>query len=108
MFPYGIIVASQMLLQKKDKTNFPPPYISTLGDYTDLTSEEFFIKLSERVDKSGLTQAIGFLSCWQNFDSLSEAKKIKFITEITDPKYYSISNRIKRLIKKIKTTIYEK
>jgi hypothetical protein len=95
MFPYGIIIASNLLRRKGDaKSN--PPKIETLKYFTDLPAEDFYKILVENSQKVGLLEMAEMISCWQNFDDLSDKKKKRFVTETLDPDYYSLKNNIKR------------
>jgi hypothetical protein len=39
---------------------------------------------------------------WQNFDNLTHKQKVRFVTEVINPEYYSLKNKLKRLFKEFK------
>ena len=99
MFPYGMIVAANMLNSKGER-QANAPKIETLSEYTDLTPEQFYELLTTRAQNIGICEMVDLISNWQGFDLLRHKEKVRFVTEITNPEYYSIVNRIKRFIKK--------
>lgn len=99
MFPYAMINAS-LLLNGKKKHTPQPPLIETLQNYIQMPTAKFHDLLIERSENVGLLEMCDMITNWQNFDNLSGKQKVKFVREIIEPKYYSISNRIKRLFKK--------
>lgn len=98
MFPYSIISASRLLGDKKEYIP-QPPKIETLQNYIQIPTEQFYNLLVEKSKTVGLFEMSDMISNWRNFDNLSETQKIRFVNETIDPNYYSIINRIKRLIK---------
>ena len=81
-FPYGAIVAANMLRNKGEKRTPNPPAISTLSDYTTLDSLEFQTAIVKVTEKEGLFTSLSIFERWQNFDSLSDVKKRLFVDEI--------------------------
>jgi hypothetical protein len=101
MFPFAMINASLMLRNNKNKIKTNPPMISTLPDYIKITKEEFYGLLIEKSKKVGVFEMVDMINNWMHFDDLTEKQKIRFVTETINPEYYSIKNRLKRLLKKI-------
>lgn len=99
MFPYGMIVAANML-NKKGERQANAPKIETLNEYTDLTPEQFYELLNIRAQNIGICEMADLISNWQGFDFLTDKEKIRFVIEITNPDYYSVVNRFKRFFKK--------
>ncbi len=99
MFPYAIITASRLLGNKKEHTP-EPPKIETLQNYIQMPTADFYKLLVEKSKKVGLLEMCNMITNWQRFDNLSEKQKVRFVRETIEPEYYSILNRIKRLIKK--------
>jgi hypothetical protein len=99
MFPYAMINAS-LLLNGKKKHTPQPPSIETLPNYIQMPTVQFYDLLVERSKTVGLLEMCDMITNWQSFDKLSEKQKVRFVTEIINPEYYSIFNRIKRLFKK--------
>lgn len=100
MFPYGMIIASQ-LLNKNSKRKPNPPLIDTLPNYIQMPTIDFYNLLVQKSERVGVLEMCNLIKNYQKFDSLSEKQKIRFVKETIEPEYYSILNRIKRLIKKI-------
>jgi len=98
MFPYSAIIASQ-LLHKQTPYVPKPPKISTLGDYTKTSPEDFYNLLVNRGKISGVMEMCDIISNWQGFDNLSDKKKRRFVIETETPEYFSIKNCLKRLFK---------
>jgi hypothetical protein len=99
MFPYGMIVAANML-NKKGERQTNVPRITTLNEYTELTPQQFYDLLTIRAQGAGICEMANMISNWQGFDSLSAKQKVKFVTETIDPEYYSLVSRVKRFFKK--------
>jgi len=100
MFPYAIITASRLL--NKPKSNRPsPPLINTLPNYIQMPTERFWNLIIKKSTEIGFFEMYELRENWHNFDSLSEKEKTRFIKEIVEPEYYSVSNRIKRAFKKM-------
>jgi hypothetical protein len=99
MFPYGMIVAANML-NKKGERQTNVPRIDTLNEYTELTSQQFYDLLTVRAKSAGICEMANMISNWQGFDSLSAKQKVEFVTETIDPEYYSLVSRVKRFFKK--------
>ena len=95
MFPYGAIIASQ-LIHKQTPYVPKPPKISTLGNYTETSPEDFYKLLTNRGKIAGIMEMCDMISNWQGFDNLSDKKKRRFVIETETPEYYSIQNRFKR------------
>jgi hypothetical protein len=95
-FPYAAIIAAN---SKKRPYVANPPKISTLGNYTKTTPEEFHALLVKRTEISGLFETCDIIANWQGFDNLSDKKKRRFVIETETPEYYSIKNCLKRLFK---------
>jgi hypothetical protein len=64
-----------------------PPLISTLENYTHLTTNEFVVHLKNRIDGSGVFTAIELTKSYQNFDLLSDSDKRKFVDSIEQPEH---------------------
>ena len=99
MFPYGAIIASQ-LLHKQTPYVPKPPKISTLGEYKQTSPEDFYNLLVNRGKIAGVMEMCDIISNWQGFDNLSPKQKFHFVTETETPEYYSIANRVKRFLTK--------
>jgi hypothetical protein len=95
MFPYGAIIASQML-NRKNKREAQPPQIETLSSFTKLSAEEFYDLLVERSKTAGIIEMCDLITNWQGFDKLTVQQRARFVKEIEEPEYYSIRNRLKR------------
>ena len=78
MFPYGAIIASQ-LLHKQTPYVPKPPKISTLGDYTETSPEDIYKLLTNRGTIAGIMEMCDIISNWQGFDNLSDVKKRSFL-----------------------------
>lgn len=100
MFPYSMIVASNLLRQNKSRVPVPPK-IKTFSQYTDVPEKEFYDLLVLRGKQVGVLEMANIISKWQGFDNLSEKQKIRFVKETLDPEYYSFKNYIKRALSKI-------
>jgi hypothetical protein len=100
MFPFAMINASLMLKNNKNKRKINAPMTSTLTNYIKITNEEFYRLLIEKSKKVGVFEMVDMINNWMHFDDLTEKKKIRFVTETINPEYYSIKNRLKRLLKK--------
>lgn len=59
--------------------------ITTLENYTHLSTDEFLIHLKNRINDSGVFTAIELTQSYQNFDTLSESEKRKFVDSIEQP-----------------------
>ena len=65
---------------------FPQPaLITTLENYTHLTTKEFVVHLKNRIDDSGVFTTIELTRSYQNFDLLSDSDKRKFVDAIEQP-----------------------
>jgi len=62
-----------------------PALITTLENYTHLTTNEFVIHLKNRIDDSGVFTAIELTRSYQNFDLLADSEKRKFVDSIEQP-----------------------
>ena len=62
-----------------------PASISTLENYTHLSTDEFLIHLKNRINDSGVFTAIELTRSYQNFDLLSDSDKRKFVDAIEQP-----------------------
>ena len=98
MFPYAIISASRLLGNKKEYQS-KLPLIQTLPNYIQMPTIQFYYLLVKKSEKVGVLEMSDIIVNWQNFDSLSENQKIRFVKETIEPEYYSIRNRIKRHFK---------
>jgi hypothetical protein len=98
MFPYVIISASRLLGNKKTHI-LEPSLIETLPNYIQMPTVQFYDLLVEKSKTVGLLEMCEMINNWQTFDNLSEKQKQRFVKETIEPNYYSIYNRIKRLIK---------
>jgi len=78
MFPYGAIIAANLL--NKDTQRTPKqPNVASLEEYTTLTNEEVYNKLVDAAKNVGICEMANMISNWMDFDSLSDVKKRSFL-----------------------------
>ena len=78
MFPYGAIIAANLL--NKDTQRTPKqPNVTSLEEYTTLTNEEVYNKLVDAAKNVGICEMANMISNWMDFDSLSDVKKRSFL-----------------------------
>jgi hypothetical protein len=80
MFPYGMIIAANML-NKQGQRQSNPPKINTLNDYTEFTPEQVYDLLVTKAKTVGICEMADMITNWQNFDSLSDVKKRLFLAD---------------------------
>ena len=90
------------LLNQKRNRKVSKPKIETLNNYTKLSPDEFIKLVAKRTEVSGLTESITYINNWYEFDDLKHEEKIDFVRRMETPEYYSLSARIKRIIKKVR------
>ncbi len=90
-----------LLNQRRNKKAYKPK-IETLCNYTKLTPDEFIKLVAKRTEVSGLSESITYINNWYGFDDLKHEEKIDFVRRMETPEYYSLSARIKRVIKKVR------
>lgn len=78
-FPYGAIVAANMLRNKGEKRTYPQPKITTLSEYTAASEEEVYEQLVNSAKKVGIFEMSNIISKWNDFDTLSDVKKRAFL-----------------------------
>jgi hypothetical protein len=100
MFPYATINASLMLRNSENKREPNPSLVSTLSQYTQMPTEDFYNLIVKKSEVVGFFEMVDMITKWQDFDNLSYKQKIRFVNETIQPDYYSIKNRFKRLLKK--------
>ena len=97
MFPYSAIAAAHLLNNKSERQPNPPK-ISTLGEFTQTSPEDFYTLLVKKAQTVGICEMADMITKWQNFDSLTPNQKTRFVTETETPDYYSFANRVKRFL----------
>ncbi len=90
------------LLNKGRNSKVTKPKIETLENYTKLTPNVFIKLLAKRTSVSGLDESMGYINNWYGFDDLKHSEKIDFVRRIETPEYYTLSAKIKRIIKKVR------
>jgi hypothetical protein len=88
-----------ILIPKSLKLSSTGPSIITLNNYTSLSDDQFFAKLTETCNEAGVNTALGYIEKWNNFDSLKEGEKVRFVKEIEEPEYFTFKARFKRALK---------
>lgn len=78
MFPYGAIIAANML-NNGEKRAPKQPNIITLGEYTTLSKEEVYNNLTDAAKNVGICEMANMISNWMDFDALSDVKKRSFL-----------------------------
>jgi hypothetical protein len=100
MFPYSAIAAANLLNNKKGERQPNPPKISTLGEFTQTSPEDFYALLVKKGKTVGIFEMADMITKWQDFDNLTPNQKTRFVTETETPDYYSFANRVKRFLSK--------
>lgn len=90
------------LLNKRANSKIKDPKIGTLNNYTNLSPGEFIKLVAKRTEVSGLNESISYIKNWYGFDDLKHEEKIDFVRRMETPEYYTLSARIKRIIKKVR------
>ena len=80
-FPYGAIVAANMLRNKGEKRTYPQPKITTLSEYTTASELAVYEQLVNAAKNVGICEMADMISNWMDFDSLSDVKKRSFLHE---------------------------
>ena len=81
MFPYGAIIAANLLNKEKGQREANQPKIDTLSEYTESSPLEVYEQLTNTAKIVGILEMADMISNWQNFDSLSDVKKRLFLNE---------------------------
>lgn len=80
MFPYGAIIAANLLNKDTQRTQNQPK-ITTLSEYTTASEEEVYEQLVNAAKGVGILEMANIISKWNDFDTLSDVKKRSFLHE---------------------------